>query len=47
MTHIDMPYFDMVRGSRLVPLATRNHILQAGEPAFGVFLDEVDRFLAG
>ena len=37
----------LVRGSRLVPLDSRNHILQADEPAFGVFLDEVGRFLAG
>jgi pimeloyl-ACP methyl ester carboxylesterase/DNA-binding SARP family transcriptional activator len=36
----------MVSGSRLVRLDSNNHILQAGEPAFGVFLDEVEAFLA-
>jgi hypothetical protein len=35
----------MVAGSRLVPLASRNHILQADEPAFAQFLDAVDAFL--
>ena len=32
-------------GSRLVPLDSANHILQAGEPAFGEFFAEVRRFL--
>ncbi|WP_448811870.1 alpha/beta fold hydrolase [Agromyces bauzanensis] len=36
----------MVAGSRLVPLPGRNHILQADEPAFAVFMEEVERFLA-
>ena len=36
----------MVRDSRLVRLQSRNHILQPDEPAFGLLLDEVDRFLA-
>jgi pimeloyl-ACP methyl ester carboxylesterase len=36
----------MISGSRLVRLDSNNHILQAGEPAFGVFLDEVEAFLA-
>ena len=36
----------MVAGSRLVRLPSRNHILQPDEPAFGLLLDEVDRFLA-
>jgi pimeloyl-ACP methyl ester carboxylesterase/DNA-binding SARP family transcriptional activator len=36
----------MIAGSRLVALDSRNHILQAGEPAFAAFLDEVRRFLA-
>ena len=33
-------------GSRLVALDSRNHILQAGEPAFGDFIREVRRFLS-
>ena len=37
----------LVRGSRLVRLGSSNHILQADEPAFAVFIDEVGRFLAG
>ena len=37
---------DLVPGSRLVALDSRNHILQAEEPAFGRFLDEVEAFLA-
>ncbi len=37
----------LIRGSRLVRLGSRNHILQAHEPAFAVFTDEVGRFLAG
>lgn len=36
----------LVAGSRLVPLDSRNHILQAGDPAFGTFIQEVRRFLA-
>lgn len=36
----------MIAGSRLVGLDSRNHILQAGEPAFAAFLDELRRFLA-
>jgi pimeloyl-ACP methyl ester carboxylesterase len=36
----------LVAGSRLVSLDSNNHILQDGEPAFGVFLDEVEAFLA-
>jgi pimeloyl-ACP methyl ester carboxylesterase/DNA-binding SARP family transcriptional activator len=35
----------MVRNSRLVRLSSRNHILQADEPAFAQLLDEVERFL--
>jgi pimeloyl-ACP methyl ester carboxylesterase len=35
----------MMPGSRLVPLDSRNHILTAGEPAFGTFVDEVRAFL--
>ena len=31
----------LVEGSRLVPLASRNHILQAREPAFAAFVGEV------
>ena len=36
----------MVTGSRLVALPTNNHILRAGEPAFTMFMAEVERFLA-
>ncbi|MET0740080.1 MAG: alpha/beta fold hydrolase [Candidatus Nanopelagicales bacterium] len=32
--------------SRLVPLDSRNHILQANEPAFAVFLNEVRAFIS-
>jgi pimeloyl-ACP methyl ester carboxylesterase len=35
-----------IDGSRLVALNSRNHILQANEPAFGDFIREVRRFLA-
>jgi pimeloyl-ACP methyl ester carboxylesterase len=37
----------MVTGSRVAALPSRNHILQAGEPAFATFVDEVERFIAG
>lgn len=37
----------MVPGSQLVRLPGNNHILQAGEPAFAQFIDEVEAFLAG
>jgi pimeloyl-ACP methyl ester carboxylesterase/DNA-binding SARP family transcriptional activator len=36
----------LIAGSRLLPLDSRNHILQQGEPAFAVFIEEVRRFLA-
>jgi DNA-binding SARP family transcriptional activator/pimeloyl-ACP methyl ester carboxylesterase len=36
----------MVAHSKLVPLPSRNHILQPDEPAFGLLLDEVEVFLA-
>jgi hypothetical protein len=36
----------IVRGSRLVRLSGRNHILQADEPAFPMFLAELESFLA-
>jgi pimeloyl-ACP methyl ester carboxylesterase len=36
----------IVRGSRLVRLPGRNHILQADEPAFPMFLAELESFLA-
>ena len=36
----------MVPGSRLVRLPSSNHILQAEEPTFATFIDEVDRFLS-
>jgi pimeloyl-ACP methyl ester carboxylesterase len=35
-----------IPGSRLVLLNSRNHILTADEPAWPVFIDEVERFLA-
>jgi pimeloyl-ACP methyl ester carboxylesterase/DNA-binding winged helix-turn-helix (wHTH) protein len=35
-----------IPGSRLVLLNSRNHILAADEPAWPVFIDEVERFLA-
>lgn len=31
--------------SRIVPLATRNHLLRSDEPAWQVFLHELNRFL--
>jgi pimeloyl-ACP methyl ester carboxylesterase/DNA-binding CsgD family transcriptional regulator len=34
-----------IPGARLVPLESRNHILLADEPAWGVFIDEVSAFL--
>jgi len=36
----------LVAGSRLVALDSRNHILQADEPAFGDFVRKVRGFLA-
>jgi pimeloyl-ACP methyl ester carboxylesterase/DNA-binding CsgD family transcriptional regulator len=35
----------LIPGARLVPLDSRNHILLADEPAWGVFVDEVRAFL--
>ncbi|MBC9819674.1 alpha/beta hydrolase [Terrabacter sp. MAHUQ-38] len=35
-----------IRGSRLVPLDTRNHLLMPDEPAWGQLLRELDVFLA-
>ena len=35
----------LIPGARFVPLASRNHLLRADEPAWDVFLDEVDSFL--
>ena len=34
-----------IRGSRLVALDSRNHILLAGEPAWATFVDEVAAFI--
>ncbi len=34
-----------IRDARLVPLQSRNHILLADEPAWGVFIDEVAAFM--
>lgn len=36
----------LIPGAELVSLPSRNHILQANEPAWPMFLDAVDRFLA-
>jgi pimeloyl-ACP methyl ester carboxylesterase len=36
---------ELIPGCRLMALDSVNHILQADEPAFGRFLDEIDRFL--
>ena len=36
----------MVPGSRLVRLPSNNHILQANEPAFATFIDEVEHFVS-
>jgi pimeloyl-ACP methyl ester carboxylesterase len=35
----------LIPGARIVPLASKNHILQESEPAWPVFLSEVRRFL--
>ena len=37
---------ELIPHSRLVRLPGRNHILQAGEPAFAQFLSTVREFLA-
>jgi pimeloyl-ACP methyl ester carboxylesterase len=39
-------YAARIRGSRLVPLDTRNHLMQPDEPAWAHFLRELDAFLA-
>lgn len=39
-------YATLIKGSRLVPLDTRNHLLTADEPAWEHLLREVDAFLA-
>lgn len=36
----------LIPGAELLSLPSRNHILQADEPAWPVFLDAIDRFLA-
>ena len=36
----------LIRGSRLVPLDTRNHLLRPDEPAWAHLLAELDAFLA-
>ena len=36
----------LIRGSRLVPLDSRNHLMRPDEPAWHRFLEEVDAFLA-
>ena len=40
-------YAALIRGSRLVPLDTRNHLLRPDEPAWSHLLSEIDAFLAG
>jgi len=35
----------LMPGSRLVALDSANHILQANEPAFATFVDEIRGFL--
>ena len=35
----------LIPGARFVPLASRNHLLRADEPAWSEFLREVDEFL--
>ncbi|HEX6055999.1 MAG TPA: alpha/beta fold hydrolase [Intrasporangium sp.] len=39
-------YATRIRGSRLVPLDTRNHLMQPNEPAWAHALREIDAFLA-
>jgi pimeloyl-ACP methyl ester carboxylesterase/DNA-binding winged helix-turn-helix (wHTH) protein len=39
-------FADLIPGARLVALESHNHILLGSEPAWPMFLDEVDRFLA-
>jgi pimeloyl-ACP methyl ester carboxylesterase/DNA-binding winged helix-turn-helix (wHTH) protein len=41
-----LEYAALIRGSRLVPLDSRNHLLRPDEPAWRIFLDELERFLA-
>jgi pimeloyl-ACP methyl ester carboxylesterase len=36
----------LIRDSRLIALSSNNHLLTATEPAWKVFRDEVDAFLA-
>ena len=36
----------LIKGSRLVPLDTRNHLLRPDEPAWARLLEEIDAFLA-
>jgi len=35
----------LIPGSLLIPLESRNHLMRADEPAWSVFLDELDHFL--
>jgi pimeloyl-ACP methyl ester carboxylesterase/DNA-binding winged helix-turn-helix (wHTH) protein len=39
-------YASLIRGSRLVPLDSSNHLMHPDEPAWGHFLREVEAFLA-
>lgn len=36
----------LIPDSRLIPLESNNHLMRADEPAFAVFLDELNRFLS-
>ena len=36
----------LIPGARFVPLASRNHLLRADEPAWEAFLAEVHAFLS-
>jgi pimeloyl-ACP methyl ester carboxylesterase len=36
----------LIPGSELVPLDSRNHLMRPDEPAWPIFLDELERFLA-
>jgi pimeloyl-ACP methyl ester carboxylesterase len=35
----------LIPGARFVPLASRNHLLRADEPAWAEFLSELEAFL--
>lgn len=41
-----LEYASLIRGSRLVPLDTRNHLIRPDEPAWAHLLSELDEFLS-